>query len=397
MGSLKALGPDGFPGVFFQKYWDQVKDSVCSMVKDFFEGSANIEKLNKTNVVLIPKIPHPETVSQFRPISLCNFGYKIISKVDISHGRIKVSSALAAEAWAVRIAVLMAKAWGLQRATIETDCEVLVHLLQAASNHKNWSIQAITDDILAKMVPLLIFLRHSACNLQDKARGGRGNKEQSGDESQERRQEFDVSVEEEDLICFELPQILAPSNFFVPSISPNFLHNMAVSLPEHWACVDGNDHDFNQFEVQEIDGALLMSLLEEPNAEDCDNGQLTSVIRSLEAEIDPDLINGDDLSMELGWGADSEGFQPFDAAQVNGLDFCSIAHDLDDFDWMEVEMIPPSSPSNEMNNWYMDPCGDELDGIIGFGDFSNMYYGVPLEELAYGSLWQETHDAVMQG
>ncbi|KAF7152560.1 hypothetical protein RHSIM_Rhsim01G0069500 [Rhododendron simsii] len=164
MGSLKAPGPDGFPGVFFQKYWDQVKDSVCSMVKNFFEGSANIEKLKKTNVVLIPKIPHPETVSQFRPISLCNFGYKIISKVDINHGRIKVSLALAAEAWAVRIAVLMARAWGLQRATIETDCEVLVHLLQAASNHKNW---------------------HSACNLQDNACGRRGNKEESGDESQE--------------------------------------------------------------------------------------------------------------------------------------------------------------------------------------------------------------------
>ncbi|KAF7146701.1 hypothetical protein RHSIM_Rhsim04G0051600 [Rhododendron simsii] len=44
MGSLKAPGPenqpDGFSGVFFQKYWDQVKDSVCSVVKDFFEGSA---------------------------------------------------------------------------------------------------------------------------------------------------------------------------------------------------------------------------------------------------------------------------------------------------------------------------------------------------------------------
>ncbi|KAG5551473.1 hypothetical protein RHGRI_009784 [Rhododendron griersonianum] len=168
---------------------------------------------------------------------------------------------------------------------------------------------------------------------------------------------------------------------------------MAVSLPEHWACVNGNDHDFDQFEVQEIDGALLMSLLEDSNAEDCDNDQLTSVIRSLEAEINPNMINGDDLSMEVGWGTDSEGFLSFDAAQADGLE-CSIAHDLDDFDWMEVEMIPPSSPSNEMNNWYMDPCGDELDGIIGFGDFSNMYYGVPMEELAYGSLWQETHNVM---
>ncbi|KAE9456265.1 hypothetical protein C3L33_11824, partial [Rhododendron williamsianum] len=170
---------------------------------------------------------------------------------------------------------------------------------------------------------------------------------------------------------------------------------MAGSLvPENWASINDSDYDFDQFEVQEIDGALLMSLLEEPSPEDCDDDKLTRVMKSLEAEIDPKIVDGLDLSMELEWGTDSEGFQPFNAAQVDDLD-CSISHNLDDFDWMEVEMIPPSSPSDEMDNWYMDPCGDELDGIVGFGDFSNMYYGVPLEELAYGSLWQETHNSVM--
>jgi len=173
---------------------------------------------------------------------------------------------------------------------------------------------------------------------------------------------------------------------------------MAGSLPEK-AFINGVDEGLDQFEVQEIDGALLMSLLEESNAEDCDDDKLTSVIRSLEAEIDPNMMDGHDLSMDLGWGSNPENFQPFDVAQVDDLD-CSISHDLDDFDWMEMEMemIPPSSPSDEMNNWYMDPCGDELDGVIGFGavtDFSNMYYGVPLEELTYGSLWQETHNSVM--
>lgn len=77
---LKSLGPDGFPGIFFLNYWDIVGRDVCNDVKAFFEGKFLIKELNRTNMVLIIKCTSPKSISQFQPISLCNFIYKVIYK-----------------------------------------------------------------------------------------------------------------------------------------------------------------------------------------------------------------------------------------------------------------------------------------------------------------------------
>lgn len=41
-------------------------------------------EVNLTDICLIPKIPNPEYVNQFRHISLCNVSYKMMSKIIVN-------------------------------------------------------------------------------------------------------------------------------------------------------------------------------------------------------------------------------------------------------------------------------------------------------------------------
>jgi len=81
LGKTQAPGPDGFNGLFYQHHWDILEDQVFSTVQLFFQSGTLSPELNRTNLTLVPKVPTPEGLDQYRPISLCNYAYKIISKV----------------------------------------------------------------------------------------------------------------------------------------------------------------------------------------------------------------------------------------------------------------------------------------------------------------------------
>lgn len=81
MGPTKALGPDGFPAIFYQRHWDFFKHDICMAVRSFLQGESIPEGLCDTTIVLIPKISKAEHLVNYRPISLCNVLYKIDSKV----------------------------------------------------------------------------------------------------------------------------------------------------------------------------------------------------------------------------------------------------------------------------------------------------------------------------
>ena len=81
MHPLKASGPDGLLGLFFKHYWPIVRDQVVAVVQSFFRFGSLLPQMNHTFITLIPKRIGACNFNQFKPISLCNFYYKIISKI----------------------------------------------------------------------------------------------------------------------------------------------------------------------------------------------------------------------------------------------------------------------------------------------------------------------------
>lgn len=67
--------------MFFQKFWHIVESEVTDICLTALNGNMNIKEINLTNIVLLPKIPHPTNLINFKPINLCSVVYKLIVKV----------------------------------------------------------------------------------------------------------------------------------------------------------------------------------------------------------------------------------------------------------------------------------------------------------------------------
>ena len=77
----KAPRPDGMSPLFFQKFWYLIKEDTFKAIQSFFHSGHMLKAVNHTIISLIPKVENPTEIKQFRPISLCNVLYKIISKI----------------------------------------------------------------------------------------------------------------------------------------------------------------------------------------------------------------------------------------------------------------------------------------------------------------------------
>ncbi|GJV39999.1 hypothetical protein Tco_1418439 [Tanacetum coccineum] len=61
--------------------WDIVGIDVCKAVRDFFANGRILQEINHTILALLPKVPTPTRINDYRPISCCNVIYKVISKL----------------------------------------------------------------------------------------------------------------------------------------------------------------------------------------------------------------------------------------------------------------------------------------------------------------------------
>lgn len=58
----KAPGPDGFSGQFYQFSWDGVGNMFFEVVRKCLEGGVGLQEINKTDLVMVPKVDKPENV-----------------------------------------------------------------------------------------------------------------------------------------------------------------------------------------------------------------------------------------------------------------------------------------------------------------------------------------------
>ncbi|XP_071678659.1 uncharacterized protein [Lolium perenne] len=75
-----APGPDGFGPAFYRAIWATAHPALLRLFKNFHSCSVDLERINRSHIVLLPKPAAVVTAASFRPVSLQNCSVKTLCK-----------------------------------------------------------------------------------------------------------------------------------------------------------------------------------------------------------------------------------------------------------------------------------------------------------------------------
>lgn len=144
--------------------------------------------------------------------------------------------------------------------------------------------------------------------------------------------------------------------------------------------LDQSCDDLNVDELLNIDTSMIMSLLEDLQAEDGDGDVLRALVQSLR----PEIMNQDSCTETCSSDDSSEECR---FSEVDEIECCSNSTSLDhhpNYEWIDMEMDYYSCPGYEMTDYF-------TENMVEFGgleDYSQVCNGMAMEEDDYIGLWQ---------
>ena len=81
MAENKTPGLDGLPVELYEEHWDIIGDDLLTIFKTALENGRLPLSQRRAIIIIIPKTINPNSINDYRPISLLCVDYKILSKV----------------------------------------------------------------------------------------------------------------------------------------------------------------------------------------------------------------------------------------------------------------------------------------------------------------------------